>query len=72
MIDLSKFVDKPDDTQLATVVDVVPGRGVKIKVEGDEKAIEMYCNSYVIVEHGDRVGIKKVSDTIIIEGKLQY
>lgn len=72
MINLSKFVDNVEDTQLATVVDVAPGKGVKIKIDGDEKAIEMYCNSYVIVSNGDRVGIKRVSGEIIIEGKFQY
>nr|DAT14958.1 MAG TPA: hypothetical protein [Caudoviricetes sp.]DAY98482.1 MAG TPA: hypothetical protein [Caudoviricetes sp.] len=55
----------------ATVIEV-KDEGVKIKIDGEEEAREVYYNSYVKVNSGDRVGIKSVSGTLIIEGKLQY
>lgn len=56
----------------ATVIEVKEGVGVKIQIEGESAPREVYYNSYVKVNSGDRVGIKSVSGTLIIEGKLQY
>ncbi|MBS5318056.1 MAG: hypothetical protein KHY44_17055 [Clostridiales bacterium] len=72
MSGLEKLINIPESIELAEVVEVVPEKGVKIKMEGAEEATNIYFNSYVIVNVGDRVGIKRMSDTIIIEGKLQY
>lgn len=72
MSGLEKLINIPESIELAEVVEVVPEKGVKIKMEGAKEAINIYFNSYVIVNVGDRVGIKRMSDAIIIEGKLQY
>ena len=63
---------KSQDITLATVIEVKEGVGVKIQIEGESAPREVYYNSYVKVNSGDRVGVKSVSGTLIIEGKLQY
>lgn len=56
----------------ASVVDVVAGKGVKLKLDGEEEPRETHYNSITPVAVGDRVYINYVSGTIIIIGKLQY
>lgn len=58
---------------LATVIEVVQGKGVKIKIDGpQEQEVNTYYNSLAQVNVGDRVYIEYVSGTILIMGKLQY
>lgn len=57
----------------ATVVDVVSGKGVKIKIDGpEEQTVDIYYNSLAQVNVGDRVYINYTSGSIIIIGKLLY
>lgn len=57
----------------ATVLDVAPGKGVKIKIDGpDEQEVDIYYNSLAQVNRGDRVYIDYSSGSIIIIGKLLY
>lgn len=67
-----KKLQRSTGASFATVIEVIPEKGVKIRIDGEESALNTYYNSYVIVNEGDRVGIKRVSGTIVIEGKLQY
>lgn len=56
----------------ATVVGVSE-QGVKIRLDGEEEAREMYYDTLAPVEVGDRVRLDHVSETvIIIAGKLLY
>lgn len=55
----------------ATVIEST-SKGVKIKKDGEQQAIDTYYNSLVGVNAGDRVYIQQVSGTYLIIGKLQY
>lgn len=66
-------IAKPKNkAKFAIVVEVLPEKGVKIKIDGDNNPLNTYFNSYVEVSPGDRVGLQYVSGTILIEGKLLY
>ena len=55
----------------ATVVDISE-QGVRIRLDGEDSPREIYYDSYVYVNVGDRVRLDHVSGTIIIQGKLLY
>ncbi|MHC1749478.1 MAG: hypothetical protein AB9856_14495 [Cellulosilyticaceae bacterium] len=59
-------------TVFATVIEVGHGKGIKVKLDGEKEPRGTYYNSYVNVTPGDRVGMKHVSGTLIVEGKLLY
>lgn len=44
-----------DRIQLAMVIEVKEGVGVKIQIEGESAPRETYYNSLAVVEKGDRV-----------------
>lgn len=67
-----KRLQESNAAPFATVLAVIQGRGVKIKIDGDESAVDTYYNSLQVVNVNDRVHIQNVSGTIIIIGKLQY
>lgn len=79
MIDTSLYVDIERDKKklkqqanpkFATVIEVIPGKGVKIRVDGEEEVRETYYSSLAIVNAGDRVHIQDVSGTVLIMGNL--
>lgn len=59
-------------SNFALVTGVTPGKGVKIKIDGEDSALETFYNSLTVVNVNDRVFIQRVSGTILVIGKLQY
>lgn len=73
MSGLEKFIDVPEEIHLATVKEVVIGKGVKIQIDGDGAPRETYYNSFVIPEVGDRVYFDKTDPTtVLIKGILKF
>lgn len=59
--------------KFAKVVEVVQGKGVKIKIDGPQgQEVDTYYNSLAQVNVGDKVYIEYVSGSVLIVGKLQY
>lgn len=67
-----KKLEKQNNPNFAAVIEVVAGKGVKLKVDGEDEARETYYNSVTQVNVGDRVYINYISGTILVIGKLQY
>lgn len=72
-MDLKWLEDKPQAAfNLAKVVEVVAGKGVKIKLDSEASARETYYNSLVIPVVNDRVFYLETSGTLLIIGTLKY
>lgn len=56
--------------EYATVVDVIQGKGVKIKKDGEKEALDIYYNNLGAVNVGDKVYIKYTSGSILVVGKV--
>lgn len=69
---LEKLIVQKEDIQLATVVDVVIEKGVKILKDGDTEAKNIYYNSLVIPNVGDRVFYIGKGESLIIQGSLKF
>lgn len=67
-----KKLKEPSKSRLATVIEEAPGKGIKIKIDGEDAARETYYNGTVKTTAGDRVFISYYSGTVIISGKLLY
>lgn len=64
--------DKRQDSNLASVVEVKEGVGVKIHIEGEENPRDTYYQSLVIPQVGDRVYFVRDCGSIIIQGSFKF
>lgn len=67
----SKKLESSAKAHYATVI-AVTSQGVKIRIDGEEEALETYYNSLQSVNAGNRVYIEYVSGTVLIIGSLKH